>query len=107
MSSVVGIASSAQGATIAPVAAAPAPSLKAAPSIGASTSSGSTSLQNPRVTLDPEAGFITQYLSADGSQVISQTPGAITVAYLRLGLTADGLSKAAAAPTSDHVGKTA
>jgi hypothetical protein len=43
--------------------------------------------------LDPAAGFITEYLSANGSQVVSQSPSAITVAYLRDGLTADGLTR--------------
>ncbi|MGB9154711.1 MAG: hypothetical protein WCD70_16685 [Alphaproteobacteria bacterium] len=47
----------------------------------------------PRVIQDPSAGFITQYLSANGSQVVSQTPSAITVAYLRQGLTAEGTTK--------------
>ena len=50
---------------------------------------------NPRIIQDPQAGFITQYLSANGSQVVSQTPSVITVAYLRLGLTAEGIAKEA------------
>ena len=56
--------------------------------------------QSPRILLDPSAGYITQYLSANGSQVVSQTPSAITVAYMRLGLTADGLNKTASVATS-------
>jgi hypothetical protein len=53
---------------------------------------------------DPTVGFITQYLSANGSQVVSQTPSAITVAYLRQGLTAQGMPK----PSSyESVGATA
>ncbi|MDR3424261.1 MAG: hypothetical protein P4M13_04170 [Alphaproteobacteria bacterium] len=57
------------------------------------------SLENPRVVLDPMAGFITEYLSGDGGQVVSQSPSAITVAYLRQGLTPDGSSKHAEAPS--------
>jgi hypothetical protein len=48
---------------------------------------------NPRVIEDPTAGFITQYLSANGGQIVSQTPSATTVAYLRQGLAPDGTVK--------------
>jgi hypothetical protein len=39
------------------------------------------------------AGFITQYLDKNGGNIVSQTPSAATVAYLRQGLTADGMPK--------------
>ena len=60
-----------------------------------SSSSAAALISHSRVIQDPSAGFITQYLSANGSQVVSQTPSVITVAYLRLGLTADGVAKEA------------
>ncbi len=58
-------------------------------------------LQNPRVVIDPKAGLITQYMDSSQGQVVLQIPSSVAVAYLRLGLTADGLSKpeeAAATP---------
>ncbi len=102
MTTAIGNIGSAQGAQTTPVSVAPALSAAAASSFASASSNANAAaaLQNPRVVLDPSAGFITQYLSANGSQVISQTPSAITVAYLRLGLTADGLSKQNAQP--DH-----
>ena len=66
---------------------------------GAASNSTSTLIHSPHVIQDPSAGFITEYLSANGSQIISQTPSAVTVAYLRVGLTADGLHKKADANT--------
>ena len=55
--------------------------------------STSVLVQNPRVVFDPSAGFITEYLSSNGGQVVSQTPSAITVAYMRQGLDPDGTPK--------------
>jgi hypothetical protein len=94
MTSSVGIVGSTAGGVVPPVVAAPA-AAGSVPSftLPTSTAAALPLAQNPHVVLDPSAGFITQYLSANGSQVVSQTPSAITVAYLRLGLTADGLSK--------------
>jgi hypothetical protein len=94
MTDAVGIIASTQGnvgASVAPVA--PAPAATTAASATSAPTPVAGLLQNPKVVLDPTAGFITEYLSANGSEVIAQTPSAITVAYLRLGLTADGLSK--------------
>jgi hypothetical protein len=71
------------------------------PSVNSSTSSQSAaftqpklpaSFENPRVVQDPTAGYITEYLGSNG-QIISQTPSAITVAYLRNGLLPDGTPK--------------
>ena len=105
MTSGIGIVGSAAGSTITPVAPAPTSSSETFTVPQASTipSSPSSEQQSPRILLDPSAGFITQYLSANGSQVVSQTPTAITVAYMRLGLTPDGLSK----PPTETVATTA
>ena len=65
-------------------------------SVSPVSSSNADASFTPRIIQDPSAGFITQYLSANGSEVISQSPSAITVAYLRQGLTAEGTSKASA-----------
>ncbi len=47
---------------------------------------------SPRILVDPSAGAIIQYLSSNG-QVQLQIPSSTVVAYLRAGLTPDGLSK--------------
>jgi len=47
---------------------------------------------SPRIVVDPSAGAIIQYLSNNG-QVQLQIPSTTVVAYLRAGLTPDGLSK--------------
>ena len=75
-----------------------APKLSAVPASSSSDASGPTAnasvlVQNPRIVFDPSAGFITEYLSSNGGQVVSQTPSAITVAYLRQGLAPDGTPK--------------
>ena len=112
MTASVGIISSTQGVTpTAPVASAlasaSASNSPTDPGFNLATASAATAgaLQNPKVILDPSAGFITEYLSANGSEVVSQSPSAITVAYLRLGLTADGLTKQAI--EHSHVAATA
>ncbi|MDR3449692.1 MAG: hypothetical protein P4M15_08115 [Alphaproteobacteria bacterium] len=106
----VGIIGTTQAAAAAPVVA-PAAQNSVAPAFTVDNASGSTAtalIQNPKLVLDPSAGFITEYLSANGSQVVSQTPSAITVAYLRIGLTADGLSKQSAElPTAPKLATTA
>jgi len=47
---------------------------------------------SPRITVDPFAGVITEFLNTSG-QVQSQIPSAAVVAYLRAGLNADGQVK--------------
>lgn len=88
MTSAVGIVGSSSGVVSLPSAA-----VSSATDTASQTSTAATSLQNPKVILDPSAGFITEYLSDHGSQVVSQTPSAATVAYLRQGLTAEGTVK--------------
>lgn len=44
----------------------------------------------PRVQLDPTAGVILEFLDSEG-EVQTQTPSFVVVAYLRAGLTRDGL----------------
>lgn len=66
----------------------------------ASTSSGQTTAtaatHNPRLLDDPSVGLITQFFSSNGGELITQSPSAAVVAYLRSGLTRDGASKAEA-----------
>lgn len=47
---------------------------------------------NQRLVVDPQAGVITEYLTTRGD-VQAQIPSSVVVAYLRAGLTADGLSQ--------------
>jgi hypothetical protein len=47
---------------------------------------------SPRIIDDPTAGVITQYLNSSG-KVALQFPSTTVVAYLRAGLTAEGLSR--------------
>ncbi len=47
---------------------------------------------SPRITVDPSAGVILQFLDNKG-QVESQSPTFAAVAYLRAGLTRDGYTK--------------
>ena len=47
---------------------------------------------SPRIIVDPLAGEIIQFLSNTG-QVQSQIPSSTVVAYLRAGLTSQGLSR--------------
>ena len=91
MTNGVGIIGSASG-----VGSHPAAPVSSAAATGNYTSVAAAPLplHNPLVTLDRLAGFITEYLSESGSQVISQSPSAVTVAYLRQGLTAQGFPKA-------------
>ena len=96
MTSGIGIVGSTTSAVSVPVSSAGTTETFTVPQQAAVTPTA----QSPRILLDPSAGYITQYLSANGSQVVSQTPSAITVAYMRLGLTADGLNKTASVATS-------
>jgi len=50
---------------------------------------------SPRIVVDAAAGPIIQYLNSNGS-VASQIPSSTVVAYLRAGLTPEGLNKQAA-----------
>ncbi|MDE2030131.1 MAG: hypothetical protein KGI97_06165 [Alphaproteobacteria bacterium] len=99
MTSGIGNIGSVQGAVSVPAVSAPAATVNAAKS---STSAGayapassglSAPFPNVRTISDPLAGQITEYLSANGSQLLEQIPSAVTVAYLQQGLTADGLPK--------------
>jgi len=87
MSGSVGIVNSVTGSVV------QAPVSPVISSSAAASSVPTVFFHNPRLIQDPAAGLITEYLSANGSQVVSQTPSAITVAYLRNGLTADGAQK--------------
>lgn len=51
-----------------------------------------TAPTSPRITVDPRAGVILQFLDSKG-QVESQSPTFAAVAYLRAGLTRDGYTK--------------
>lgn len=53
---------------------------------------GDKSNFSQRFVVDPQAGMITEYLTSKGD-VRAQIPSSIVVAYLRAGLTADGLSR--------------
>jgi hypothetical protein len=48
---------------------------------------------SPRIVVDPLAGVITEFLNSNG-QIQSQIPSSAVVAYLRVGLAADGQAKA-------------
>jgi len=106
MSDGISIVGSTPGAT-ASANTAPATPRAADPSAFAVNTNVSISppplLQNPRIVQDPSAGVITEYLNTNGTQVVSQSPSAVTVYYLHQGLTANGLPK----QTNDHINTTA
>ncbi|MDE1900781.1 MAG: hypothetical protein KGI37_03935 [Alphaproteobacteria bacterium] len=81
------------------VAFAPSSSGDSSASLSAAAPSNTTTtsapFQNPRIVNDPSVGVITEYLSVDGNLIVSQTPSAAAVAYLRQGLTAQGFTKTA------------
>jgi hypothetical protein len=54
---------------------------------------------SPRIVVDPSAGVIIQFLSSTG-QLQNQIPSSTVVAYLRAGLTPEGLSKPQSQATS-------
>jgi hypothetical protein len=95
MSSAVGIVGSVASVTPTQATAAPPSTTAQAP---LSTSSSAAQVQNPRVVVDPVVGLITEFTS--GGSVVSQFPSSAAVAYLRLGLDADGLSKQTASTNS-------
>ena len=86
-----GLSASTAQATPAPLAT--AASAPTSASIIAQTETISIS---PHVVIDPVAGFITQYLSSNGKVQI-QFPSTTVVAYLKAGLTSQGLSRHPAA----------
>ena len=98
MTNGIGIVGSAQGAT-APAGAVVSANLAAIDNkpLAASASPGIS----PRIVVDPLAGPITQFLNSTG-QVQSQIPSSAVVAYLRAGLTSQGLSKPNETPHAAH-----
>lgn len=86
------VTASVAATTNASVAPAPAPA-----AASATATAEAVIVHSPRIIGDPTAGFITQYLSTNG-EIMSQIPSAVTVAYLRIGLTADGMPKGAPHP---------
>jgi len=90
MANSIGSINSSAGIVPSPLAPAPA-----APSSSAAFTHATlpASFENPRVIQDPTAGYIVEYLSSVNGQIISQSPSAVTVAYLRDGLQADGTPK--------------
>lgn len=89
MTATTGISNAASSVQVAQPAAAPTPaaSVTAKPLVAPSNSTIS-----PRIVVDPSAGVIIQFLSSSG-QVQNQIPSSTVVAYLRAGLTPDGLQK--------------
>jgi hypothetical protein len=83
-----------------PAAGAPVAAASVASSVDSKPLTGGSSTPiSPRIVVDPLAGVITQFLSATG-QLESQIPSAAVVAYLRAGLTPDGLAKPTITPHS-------
>lgn len=81
------------GAISANAAAALSPSVAAPAPVETKTSAASIqgAAISPRIVIDPSAGVITQYLGRDGD-VQAQLPSVTAVAYLRAGLSADGVT---------------
>jgi hypothetical protein len=76
-------------------AAAPAPSAPkaSAPATASSLATQQVQPLSPNIKIDPMSGvMITEYLNSSGA-VQSQIPSAVAVAYMRIGLTAEGLPK--------------
>jgi len=96
MAGVVNTVSMSLGASTSFNAPPPAPPSGSAPSSVASASA----VRNPQIIQDPVAGFITQYVDMNSGQIVSQAPSTIAVAYLRQGLSADGMPKQGAEPKS-------
>ena len=76
------------------------------PAVSSNTSSqtvaatAATFIRNPQIIQDPMAGYITEYVNMNSGQVISQAPSAKVVAYLRQGLSADGMPLQSKMPES-------
>lgn len=77
------IGSSSIGRTSAPAQAAPQKGAPSAPTAPVS--------RTVNIVQDPAVGFITEYLSVHSGEIITQIPSAKTVAYLRQGLSPQGL----------------
>jgi len=60
----------------------------------ATTTNVAAPVRNPQIVQDPTVGFITQYMNTTTGQVVAQAPSTMAVAYMRQGLSSDGLSKA-------------
>jgi hypothetical protein len=90
MTSTAGITNIAPSAPTAQASVAPSASASAAAAIAKQSQTVSIS---PRIIDNASAGvIITEYLDSSG-KVVSQNPSSTVVAYLRAGLTAQGLSK--------------
>jgi hypothetical protein len=85
----------ARGDTAAP-AAKPTTAESLSAQARAAAAAQNTAPTSPRITVDPRAGVILQFLDNKG-QVESQSPTFAAVAYLRAGLTGDSDAKAPAA----------
>lgn len=90
------------------ITANPAGAPKASPTVALAASSarsivrenaaqGTAPAISPRLVVDPRAGVLIQYLNNNG-EVATQIPSTTVVAYLRAGLTAEGLNKPPAQP---------
>jgi hypothetical protein len=86
-----GITNVTQGSQVVPVPPAPAASA-VDPSITKPLAQPSNHTISPRIVVDPSAGVIIQFLSSNG-QIQNQIPSSTVVAYLRAGLTPEGLQK--------------
>lgn len=72
------------------------PAAKQAENVDAQTAAaqGTAATFSQRFRNDPQAGLILEYLS-DKGQLVSQVPSQTVVAYLRAGLTAEGVKREA------------
>lgn len=94
MTSATGITQGTAGVVTTQAAVAPASVVNAhaaAAKVAASSTSQNVSI-SPRIIDDPTAGIITQFLDSSG-KIASQFPSTTVVAYLRAGLTSEGLSR--------------
>jgi len=91
MTGTASITNTTQGGALVPTPPVPAPSVVSQVSAKPLTQPSSQSI-SPRIVVDPSAGVIIQFLSSNG-QVQNQIPSTTVVAYLRAGLTPDGLQK--------------
>ena len=89
-----------------PSAQTPAPSVGAQGSVAPSSVPVAEAIQSQRLVVDPTVGFITQYVSSRSGDVLSQYPSETVVAYLRNGLTAEGLPKASGQSFEPHTTQT-
>jgi len=86
----------ASAVTVLPPSAAPTTPVSAA----AVVSNASGGVASPHAVIDASTGVVVQqYLNTDGT-LQSQSPSSAVIAYLRAGLTPDGLSKASISSAS-------